>query len=497
MTGLIDPDPRGEPEPRMADVLRADIGRLQRSFGRPGGRASAPYRILSRLLYEKRGHHRYCMKILYAPPPGLLRSFLPGDGSSASFLHRFYCRELWRERSFWARLRLLAALSLWPLAFVGTMVWFTSLNGEDVERREGKSLPRQMLEQFQVAVASDVLPPWYYIFELYDDSARRRAGEYLHRFETKGGLFRYVKRSADGPRSPLANKLEFASHCRRHGLPTAPVLLVAERGGFPPELQMEGVQEPCLPDADVFVKPISGRGGSGAQRFSFDGDRRYRNGAGEVFTQAELLEHIGRLSLTRPCIVQPCLVNHPEIADLANGALSTVRVLTIENERGGFEATHAVLRMALGSSATVDNFHAGGIAAPVDLRTGQLGRATDIGLRPDVGWCETHPDTGAKILGRRLPWWPETLALARRAHASFADRIAIGWDVAVLPEGPVLIEGNGGPDVDIVERCHHEPLGNSRFGRLLAFHVRRTAEGRSGSAAESFRAGGMEGGGSG
>src|SRR5512134_2441806 len=113
-------DPTQEPGPRIADIFRADIGRLQRSFGRPEGRASAAYRILSRLLYEKRGHRRYRMKVLYAPPPELLWSFLPDDGSPSSQLHRFYCRELWRERGAWARMRLLAALPLWPIASLCT-----------------------------------------------------------------------------------------------------------------------------------------------------------------------------------------------------------------------------------------------------------------------------------------------------------------------------------------------------------------------------------------
>jgi len=491
MQGSVDPDPSGHPGPRIGDIFRADVGRLQRIFSRPEGRAGSLYRILSRLLYEKRGHQRYRMKILYAPPPGLLRCFLPGDGSSASFLHRFYCRELWRERGFWARFRLLAALPLWFPVSLATMVWFTWLDGDAIAKRTGKSPARQMLEQLRLAATSDVLPPWYYIFELYDDAARRRAGEYLHRFETKGGLFRFVKHNRGGPRTPLANKLEFAAWCRRHDLPTAPVLLVAAQGEFPPELQPQAAGRPRLPAADLFVKPNAGRGGSGAQCFRWDGVDRYLDASGRAFTQEELLEHVRRLSLTRPCLVQPRLVNHPELAELANGALSTVRVLTIENERGEFEVTHAVLRMAIGSGATVDNFHAGGIAAPIDLRTGMLDRATDLGLRPDVGWCESHPDTHAKILGQRLPWWPETLELARRAHAAFADRVVIGWDIAVLPDGPVLIEGNGGPDVDIIERCYHEPLGSSRFGQLLAFHLRRAA----GSASESSRDPGLEVGG--
>src|SRR5262247_2600893 len=205
------------PAPRLRDILSADIRRLQRGFRRPEGRATPAYRVLSTLLSEKRGHQRYRMKVLYCPPPGLLWSSLPGDGSSASFVHGFYRRELWRERSPWARLRLLAALTLWPLVASSTMAWFTRLNGPAIARRTGKGCARQMFEQLYLAVAHDVLPPWYYMFELFDDAERRRAGEYLHRFETKGGLFRFVKRNRGGRHTPLENKLHFAAWCREHG----------------------------------------------------------------------------------------------------------------------------------------------------------------------------------------------------------------------------------------------------------------------------------------
>ena len=36
-----------------------------------------------------------------------------------------------------------------------------------------------------------------------------------------------------------------------------------------------------------------------------------------------------------------------------------------------------------------------------------------------------------------------------RAHAAFADRIVIGWDVGIMPDGPELVEENGGPDLDV------------------------------------------------
>jgi len=62
--------------------------------------------------------------------------------------------------------------------------------------------------------------------------------------------------------------------------------------------------------------------------------------------------------------------------------------------------------------------------------------------------------------------------LARRAHTTaFADHVVIGWDIAILSEGPCLIEGNKGPDLDLVQRSHAEPLGNTRLGVLLAYNM--------------------------
>jgi hypothetical protein len=456
--------------PGWRDLLRADLGRLQRGFSRPQARASRIFALLAKVLNEKRGH--YEMRILYCPSPSLLWSALPGDGSTASFLHKFHSRAVWRERGMLARARLLAAFLIWPPLTAAMMVWFTFLNGRAIQRRTGKRIGRQMVEQLSLAAAHDVLPPWYYIYELFDDDKRRQAAGYLHRFETKGSIYRFLKRTPrDATRTPLGNKLHFWRWCRRHGIQTAPVLLAAEKGEFlsdgsPPDAA-------ALPDGDLFVKPTSGRGGFGAERWLGDGAGHYRDGDGQRLTGRELLEHVRRRSAADGCIVQPRLVNHPDIAPLSNGALATVRLMTIESEDGGYEATHAVLRMAVGRNTTVDNFHAGGIAAPVDMRSGALGRATDVGLRPDVGWCEQHPDTRASIAGRVLPFWPETLALAARAHAAFPDRVVIGWDIAILADGPVIIEGNSGPDVDIVERVCGEPLGNSRFGALLAFHLRR------------------------
>ena len=67
--------------------------------------------------------------------------------------------------------------------------------------------------------------------------------------------------------------------------------------------------------------------------------------------------------------------------------------------------------------------------------------------------------------------WPETMDLAIQAHRCFPDYVVIGWDIAVLEDGPCVIEGNRGPDVDIHQRTCRGPIGNGRFGELLAFNL--------------------------
>jgi hypothetical protein len=340
-----------------------------------------------------------------------------------------------------------------------------------VRRETGVGLLRQLAQQFQMAAAHGILPPWYYMFELYGDAHRKQAASYLHRCELKGGLYKALRRKDVGvPQNAVSNKVLFADWCERNGLPHPPLFLVFHEG----RLTWAADAERLLPHCDLFGKPLNGRGGHGAERWDCVGDGLYRNVAGQTLTTEALVARFAARSREKGYLVQPRKVNHPALADLSNGALVTIRVMTLRDEKGGFEPTEAAIRMARGSNRTVDNFHAGGIAAPVDLASGVVGRATDMGLRPQSRWHDVHPDSGAPIAGRVIPQWQEILALAVRAHGVFRDRVAVGWDIALLPDGPYLIEGNGSPDADILQRLLRQGLGSRRSGELLAFHIRAT-----------------------
>jgi hypothetical protein len=423
------------------------------------------------------------MLITFYPPP------LPGlgrdvPGSASGYLRRQWLRGAWRRGTWIDRIGFVIAILLWWPTTILHAAYLAIRLGPSRAQSSGKSPLRQFVEQIAVAAQWMVPPLWYYTFEFFDDERRAHAGDYLQRVQVKPFLYRWLidRKQRRDPVFPFASKVTFAKICRRHGIRASTVIATVGK-----EISFYDPAMTALPPADLFVKIKTGRGGRGAEKWSYAAGR-YRNAAGRSLTVAELGEHLKRRSLFEKRIIEPCLVNHSALADLNLGALATARIVTARNETGEIEATHAVFRMPQRAGAPVDNIHAGGIAAAVDLATGTLGRATDLGLRTTSQWHERHPTTGAPILGRGLPHWPAALELVRRAHALIGDRVVVGWDVAILEDGPCLVEGNGKPDVDLIQRPHRAGLGASRLGEIMAFHLKNFMAGdiRNGRRAEDL-----------
>ncbi|MEO8326989.1 MAG: sugar-transfer associated ATP-grasp domain-containing protein [Nitrospirota bacterium] len=406
---------------------------------------------------------------------------LTATNSAAASIHRYFQCEVLRKSRRGERLATFIALPFTPFVVVVLATVFTAINGRAIKKLTDKGIVRQFFEQIGVAARFAILPPWYYIFELHDNAKRQQAGEYLNRFEMKSGLYHYMRDYNGGLALPaerstsyIKDKCSFMAHCHSCGVPTVPVLLIVRKGRITPV----DWSETGLPAIDLFVKPIKGQGGQHTMRWDYLGSGQYRGNGGKIVSGDQLLELLVQASQCRDYLVQPRLINHQEITDLANGTLATVRVMSCRNEQDKYEVTDAVFRMARHSGTIVDNFHAGGIAANVDIQTGELGKASGGGWGVvRGGWYERHPETNAPILHRKLPCWAELIHCVENAHAClFSDQVVVGWDVALLENGPCMIEANKAPDLDIIQRIKGSPLGNERLGKLLAFNLRRTGE---------------------
>lgn len=360
------------------------------------------------------------------------------------------------------------AIATWPFAVLVCALCFTLKNGRCIAQKFGRPAIHQFADQLRLAVTSGLAPPWYYVFELYRPGEIRKAPAYLTRAETKQGSNRLFAKALR-PSSPLDDKERFARHCARCGVNAVPTLFSVRDG------ELHGIARPEeLPEADLFVKPVVGRGGRGAERWDYAGQGMYRHPDGRVLRATDLLTRLRRLSKWQPMLVQQRMRNHPAIGDLSNGALNTLRIISCLDERNHPELIGGVLRMAIGRNVTVDNVHAGGIAAAVDPQLGLLRQATYAGFDARRGWIDWHPTTGALITGRMLPMWETVRELVLKAHQAFSDWVVIGWDVAVVAEGAVLVEGNCGPDLDLIQRPLRTPFAGSRLGGLIAFHLDRT-----------------------
>ena len=183
----------------------------------------------------------------------------------------------------------------------------------------------------------------------------------------------------------------------------------------------------------VFVKPVDLNRGKGMKRVEKS-----------EFTASMAEEIAGRNILLEQCIVQ-----HPAL-EFGGQSINTIRLTTLIDKQGKVHVLKSMLRCGIGESV-VDNFCSGGVAYPVDLATG-LVEGSGIQLRYDsLSPVYVHPGTDIVMLGKAIPFWKETLDLVERAALHEPKLRFIGWDVAITPQGPELVEGNTFPGASLVD----------------------------------------------
>jgi hypothetical protein len=137
--------------------------------------------------------------------------------------------------------------------------------------------------------------------------------------------------------------------------------------------------------------------------------------------------------------------------------------VTCRTPQGTLDILPPVIRMPVGD-AIADNIAQGGLAAPIDSATGVIcGAAVRKDKRFGVSRCARHPTTGVVFDGFQLPFWPEVLKLAQRAHEAFPSIRFIGWDIAILDQGPVLLEGDALWDSDLTVLPHQIGMSDTQF----------------------------------
>lgn len=148
-------------------------------------------------------------------------------------------------------------------------------------------------------------------------------------------------------------------------------------------------------------------------------------------------------------------------------SLNTIRVMTMSNGKRT-EILGGVFRMGVGDHV-VDNGAAGGILAPIDLKTGFI---IDNGRDEKGHVFVTHPDTGKMIKGFAIPYWNEVVSACKKMSTYIPEVIFAGWDIGVTENGAIeLIEVNSGPHIKVLQTAYGygfrpkiKALGKELFG---------------------------------
>ena len=148
-------------------------------------------------------------------------------------------------------------------------------------------------------------------------------------------------------------------------------------------------------------------------------------------------------AIAQKACLEELVKQHPAWEALCPGCVNTMRIIT-GAAAGQSWILFAATRVGSGKGVA-DNFHMGGSAVLIDMETGKL---TGTGLDKALNEHE-YSATGIRYDGYQVPYWEEIKQLCLDA-ALVNDQIHfIGWDVAVTPDGPLLIEGNRGSGFDL------------------------------------------------
>jgi alpha-L-glutamate ligase-like protein len=230
--------------------------------------------------------------------------------------------------------------------------------------------------------------------------------------------------------------------CRRIGVPTPPVFAHVSANG-----ELRRLPEFLSGVNDFVLKPNRGSAGRGIVVVTGRaGDDFVRNN-GDRLSLELLRQHTsdilsGMYSLgghPDAALFQYRVHLHSSFESISFKGIPDIRVIVYRGE-----PAMAMLRLPTKASNGRANLHQGGIGAGIEIDSGRTSHAVQFNKV-----VSRHPDTGASLVGHRIPCWSEVLELARKV-ARAVGLGYVGVDVVLDGDlGPLLLEANARPGLAI------------------------------------------------
>jgi len=174
-------------------------------------------------------------------------------------------------------------------------------------------------------------------------------------------------------------------------------------------------------------------------------------------------------------LFQEAVRPHPDTASICGDSVSGCRVIMLLGDEGARPFRVVWKLPARGNH--VDNYvhgSTGNLLADIDLDTGCVVRVVS-GSGKGLAVNPKHPDTGAEIIGMKVPDWEEMMVMLKKAASAFSGFRFQHWDVGLTSKGPIVYELNTAGEVYITELVKGSGVYDSE---LKAFIDMYAEEGR-------------------
>lgn len=269
----------------------------------------------------------------------------------------------------------------------------------------------------------------------------------------------------------LENKLYFDLFYRQFNISLPKILMFNHRKTFvidgksfeisSPEAfgkTLENIILSKTSDQSVFIKSTYG---------TYGGDKIYKIYLQDVSSNPEMIKDLYYQVIKTGFLFQETLTQHPELCRLNPSCLNTIRFDTFIDKEGKIEVVSSYLRMSI-NNLHVDNIGSGGCCVSIDLESGKLRKEGYLIFRINGGkLLYEHPITKVQFEGFTIPDFDRAKELVLKVATYMPGLRLVGWDVAISPNGPVLIEGNSNYDLTGNDLCDGGYLINPVFRKVL------------------------------
>ena len=144
------------------------------------------------------------------------------------------------------------------------------------------------------------------------------------------------------------------------------------------------------------------------------------------------------LKIKNLTLLEERVSNHEVLAKFSVASLNTIRMLALRHP-DGIKILYALLRFNT-KGAIADNIAAGGLGCLIDPETGKIINGV-MDKHGEEFFVPEHP-FGFNVVGMEIPFWKEAVELVEKATLFLPNLCHVPWDIAITPEGPLIIEGN-------------------------------------------------------